>query len=121
MAKKKAREKGRPPGERRDNQHAVEQFHLPAGRDPRGKRWQDFIDLFATTACTGCRPSLAHHLDGMPAIFAEDKSLMTVRMKRVCTPTPGRRTALGHEPRRRQRRHRKGIAGRQCRRARAST
>jgi len=36
--------------------------------------------------------------DGMPAIFAEDKSLMTVRMKRVLHPDAwSQKTALGHE------------------------
>jgi len=52
------------------------------------------------------RPSHATW-DGMPAIFAEDKNLMTVRNE--AGAAPGRlvaAAALGHEPRGRQRRRR---------------
>jgi len=48
----------------------------------------------------------------MPAIFAEDKNLMTVRMKRVLHRTRGRSGRCGYEPRGRQRRRRARIAER---------
>jgi len=50
------------------------------------KRWQDYIDLFAEDGCTGCRPAVARTWERHAAIFAEDKNLMTVRMKRVLPP-----------------------------------
>src|SRR6267154_2465527 len=46
-----------------DTQHAVEQFLYRQAELLDAKRWQDYIDL-----------------------FAEDKNLMTVRMKRVLHP-----------------------------------
>jgi 3-phenylpropionate/cinnamic acid dioxygenase small subunit len=51
------------------------------------KRWQEFIDLFAPDGMYWMPPA-PHYTtwDGMPAIFAEDRDLMTVRMKRVMHP-----------------------------------
>src|SRR2546430_902242 len=46
-----------------------------------------YIDLFAEDGMYWMPPEPSHATwDGMPAIFAEDKNLMTVRMKRVLHP-----------------------------------
>jgi 3-phenylpropionate/cinnamic acid dioxygenase small subunit len=68
-------------------QHAVEQFLYRQAELLDGKRWQDYIDLFADDGVYWMPADPAHtHWDGVPAIFAEDKNLMTVRMKRVLHP-----------------------------------
>jgi 3-phenylpropionate/cinnamic acid dioxygenase small subunit len=68
-------------------QHAVEQFLYRQAELLDGKRWQDYIDLFADHGVYWMPADPAHtHWDGVPAIFAEDKNLMTVRMKRVLHP-----------------------------------
>ncbi len=68
-------------------QHEVEQFLYRQAELLDDKRWQDWIDLFTPTASTGCRPTPPTSTwDGVPSIFAEDKNLMTVRMKRVLHP-----------------------------------
>ena len=69
-------------------QHEVEQFLYRQSELLDTKQWQDWIDLFTpTTASTGCRPSpRTRPGTAQPAIFAEDKNLMTVRMKRVLHP-----------------------------------
>src|SRR2546429_7112748 len=71
----------------RDTQHAVEQFLYRQAELLDEKRWQDYIDLFAEDGMYWMPPEPSHATwDGMPAIFAEDKNLMTVRMKRVLHP-----------------------------------
>src|SRR5580765_2433900 len=68
-------------------QHAVEQFLYRQAEVLDGKRWQEYIDLFADDGMYWMPPEPSHTTwDGMPAIFAEDKNLMTVRMKRVLHP-----------------------------------
>src|SRR6267154_551901 len=70
-----------------DTQHAVEQFLYRQAELLDEKRWQDYIDLFAEDGMYWMPPEPSHTTwDGMPAIFAEDKNLMTVRMKRVLHP-----------------------------------
>ena len=70
-----------------DVQHAVEQFLYRQADLLDGKRWQDYIDLFAEDGVYWVPADPAHKTwEGMPAIFAEDKNLMTVRMKRVLHP-----------------------------------
>jgi benzoate/toluate 1,2-dioxygenase subunit beta len=71
----------------RDTQHAVEQFLYRQAEYLDTKRWQDYIDLFAADGIYWMPPDPTHKTwDGMPAIFAEDKNLMTVRMNRVLHP-----------------------------------
>jgi 3-phenylpropionate/cinnamic acid dioxygenase small subunit len=68
-------------------QHAVEQFLYRQAELLDGKRWQDYIDLFTDDGVYWMPADPAHtHWDGVPAIFAEDRNLMTVRMKRVLHP-----------------------------------
>lgn len=70
-----------------DTYHAVAQFLYRQAELLDGKRWQDYIDLFADDGVYWMPPEPAHTTwDGMPAIFAEDKNLMNVRMKRVLHP-----------------------------------
>lgn len=72
---------------RLDVQHSVEQFLYAQAAMLDAKRWQDWIDLFADDGVYWMPPEPSHtHWDGMPAIFAEDKNLMTVRMMRVLHP-----------------------------------
>jgi len=68
-------------------QHEVEQFLYRQAELLDAKEWDGFIDLFAADGMYWMPPEPSHtHWDGMPAIFAEDKNLMTVRMKRVLHP-----------------------------------
>ena len=68
-------------------QHDVEQFLYRQADLLDAKRWQDWIDLFTADGVYWMPADPAHkHWDGMPAIFAEDRNLMTVRMKRVLHP-----------------------------------
>lgn len=70
-----------------DVQHAVEQFLYRQAEILDGKQWQSYIDLFADDGVYWMPPEPSYKTwDGMPAIFAEDKNLMTVRMKRVLHP-----------------------------------
>lgn len=70
-----------------DTYHAVAQFLYRQAEILDGKRWQDFIDLFTDDGVYWMPPDPSHTTwDGMPAIFAEDKNLMAVRMKRVLHP-----------------------------------
>jgi 3-phenylpropionate/cinnamic acid dioxygenase small subunit len=69
------------------HQHAAEQFLYRQAALLDEKKWQDWIDLFTPDGVYWMPADPAHrHWDGMPAIFAEDKNLMTVRMKRVLHP-----------------------------------
>jgi hypothetical protein len=78
-------------------QHEVEQFLYRQSELLDTKQWQAWIDLFdRRTGSTGCRRTRrTEHWDGVPSIFAEDKNLMAVRMKRVLHPTPGRSARSG--------------------------
>jgi benzoate/toluate 1,2-dioxygenase subunit beta len=68
-------------------QHAVEQFLYRQSELLDTKRWQDWIDLFAPDGIYWMPPAPEYKTwDGQPAIFAEDKNLMTVRMNRVLHP-----------------------------------
>jgi benzoate/toluate 1,2-dioxygenase beta subunit len=62
-----------------------------------GKRWQDFIDLFADDG-TYWMPAAPEQTtgDGVPSIFWEDRDLMTVRLKRLTHPRAwSQKTAWG--------------------------
>jgi benzoate/toluate 1,2-dioxygenase beta subunit len=68
-------------------QHEVEQFLYRQAELLDGKRWKDWIDLFAEEGIYWMPPDASYKTwDGMPAIFAEDKNLMNVRMGRVLHP-----------------------------------
>jgi benzoate/toluate 1,2-dioxygenase subunit beta len=68
-------------------QHEVEQLLYRQADFLDSKRWQDWIDLFADDGVYWVPADPAHqHWDGVPSIFAEDKNLMNVRMKRVLHP-----------------------------------
>ena len=70
-----------------ETQHAIEQFLFRQAELLDGKQWQDYIELFTPDGVYWMPPEPSHtHWDGMPAIFAEDKNLMTVRMKRILHP-----------------------------------
>jgi benzoate/toluate 1,2-dioxygenase subunit beta len=71
----------------RELQHSVEQFLYRQAELLDAKRWQDWIELFAEDGVYWMPADPAHTTwEGMPAIFAEDRNLMTVRMKRVLHP-----------------------------------
>ena len=67
-----------------DVQREVEQFLYRQSELLDGKQWQAYLDLFADDGVYWM-PSLPEHThwEGMPAIFIEDKDMMTVRQKRV--------------------------------------
>jgi len=68
-------------------QHSVEQFLYRQSELLDTKQWQAWIDLFVDDGVYWMPADPAHkHWDGVPSIFAEDKKLMTVRMKRVLHP-----------------------------------
>lgn len=68
-------------------QHEVEQFLYRQAELLDDKQWQAWIDLFTPDGVYWMPPEPSHTTwEGMPAIFAEDKNLMTVRMKRVLHP-----------------------------------
>jgi len=68
-------------------QHEVEQFLYRQSELLDTKHWQAWIDLFADDGVYWMPADPAHkHWDGVPSIFAEDKNLMAVRMKRVLHP-----------------------------------
>lgn len=70
-----------------DIQHDVEQFLYRQAELLDDKQWQGWIDLFTPEGIYWMPPERSYTTwDGMPAIFAEDKNLMTVRMKRVLHP-----------------------------------
>lgn len=70
-----------------DLQHSVEQFLYRQAELLDGKQWQDWIDLFADDGIYWMPPDASYKTwDGQPAIFAEDKNLMNVRMGRVLHP-----------------------------------
>jgi benzoate/toluate 1,2-dioxygenase beta subunit len=68
-------------------QHAVEQFLYRQAELLDTKQWQAWIDLFAADGIYWMPPNASYQTwEGQPAIFAEDKNLMTVRMNRVLHP-----------------------------------
>ena len=68
-------------------QHEIEQFLYRQSELLDTKQWQAWIDLFADDGVYWMPADPAHkHWDGVPSIFAEDKNLMNVRMKRVLHP-----------------------------------
>jgi 3-phenylpropionate/cinnamic acid dioxygenase small subunit len=68
-------------------QYAVEQFLYRQADLLDRKQWQDWIDLFAKDGVYWMPPDPSYKTwDGTPAIFAEDKNLMNVRMRRVLHP-----------------------------------
>jgi 3-phenylpropionate/cinnamic acid dioxygenase small subunit len=70
-----------------DTQHEVEQFLYRQSELLDTKQWQAWIDLFTDEGVYWMPADPAHkHWDGVPSIFAEDRNLMSVRMKRVLHP-----------------------------------
>ncbi len=70
-----------------DVHFAVAQFLYRQADLLDSKRWQEWIDLFADDGVYWMPPDASYKTwEGMPAIFAEDKNLMNVRMKRVLHP-----------------------------------
>ena len=68
-------------------QHAVEQFLYRQAELLDTKQWQAWVDLFAEDGMYWMPPEPSYTTwEGMPAIFAEDKNLMNVRMGRVLHP-----------------------------------
>src|SRR6185503_245102 len=73
--------------ERMKEQHEIEQFLYRQSELLDSKKWQAWIDLFAPDGIYWMPPDASYKTwDGQPAIFAEDKNLMTVRMNRVLHP-----------------------------------
>lgn len=65
----------------------VEDFLYQQAELLDGKQWQEYINLFADDGVYWMPADPAHqHWDGLPSIFAEDRNLMTVRMKRILHP-----------------------------------
>lgn len=65
----------------------VEQFLFAQAEALDNKAWQAYIDTFTDDGVYWAPVDPAHtHWEGMPAIFIEDKDLMTVRMKRMQHP-----------------------------------
>jgi len=68
-------------------QHEVEQFLYLQAELLDSRQWQSWIDLFAEDGIYWMPPDPSHTTwEGMPAIFAEDRDLMTVRMRRLLHP-----------------------------------
>src|SRR5436309_4032027 len=85
MAKKTTAQKAKANGH--SVQHAAEQFLYRQSELLDSKKWQNWIDLFADDGIYWVPPDPSYKTwDGQPAIFAEDKNLMTVRMNRVLHP-----------------------------------
>jgi len=69
------------------DQHAVEQFLYKQADLLDTKQWQKWIDLFSDDGIYWMPPETSYKTwEGQPAIFAEDRNLMTVRMNRVLHP-----------------------------------
>ena len=71
----------------RDLAGEVEQLLYAQAAALDEKRWADFIELFAEDGVywMPAQPEQTSW-EGVPAIFAEDRNLMTVRMKRLTHP-----------------------------------
>ncbi len=74
-------------GATHDTQREVEELLYRQAEALDSKAWQEFIDLFTDDGMYWMPPA-PHYTtwDGMPSIFAEDRDMMTVRMKRVSHP-----------------------------------
>ena len=69
------------------DQHEIEQFLYRQSEYLDTKQWQKWIDLFADDGIYWMPPNASYKTwEGQPAIFAEDKNLMTVRKLRVLHP-----------------------------------
>jgi benzoate/toluate 1,2-dioxygenase subunit beta len=70
-----------------DLQREVEALLFRQSEALDSKDWKAFIDLFTTDGMYWMPPA-PHYTtwDGAPSIFAEDRDMMTVRMKRVTHP-----------------------------------
>lgn len=69
------------------HQHDAEQFLYRQAALLDDKKWRAWIDLFTADGIYWMPPDASYQTwDGQPAIFAEDRDLMTVRMKRVLHP-----------------------------------
>ena len=70
-----------------DVQREVEALLYRQSEALDNKEWKAFIDLFAADGMYWMPPA-PHYTtwDGAPSIFAEDRDMMTVRMKRVTHP-----------------------------------
>jgi 3-phenylpropionate/cinnamic acid dioxygenase small subunit len=70
-----------------DLHHEVSQFLYRQSELLDDQRWQDWIDLFTDDGIYWMPADPEDTTwDGVPSIFAEDRNLMTVRMKRVLHP-----------------------------------
>jgi len=68
-------------------QHEVEQFLYRQADLLDNRRWQEYIDLFTEDGIYWMPANATDTTwDGVPSIFAEDRNLMAVRMKRVLHP-----------------------------------
>ena len=87
--KKPAAKKGaaKPAAKAVDTQRTVEQFLFKQSEILDTRQWQSFIDLFAPDGIYWV-PITADQTEweGSPSIFAEDKLMMEVRMRRVLHP-----------------------------------
>ena len=87
MAKKVAKPASPTKTDGHELQHAAEQFLYRQSELLDAKKWQEWIDLFTDDGIYWMPPEASYKTwDGQPAIFAEDKNLMTVRMNRVLHP-----------------------------------
>jgi benzoate/toluate 1,2-dioxygenase beta subunit len=74
-------------GNGKDVHYAVEQFLYRQADLLDRKQWEDWIGLFTDDGVYWMPPEPSYTTwDGTPAIFAEDKNLMRVRMGRVLHP-----------------------------------
>jgi len=87
VAKKPALQKTAKPAAVIDTQHAVEQFLYQQSEILDTRQWQSFIDLFTADGVYWV-PITAEQTEweGSPSIFAEDRLMMEVRMRRVLHP-----------------------------------
>jgi 3-phenylpropionate/cinnamic acid dioxygenase small subunit len=70
-----------------DTQRAVEQFLYQQSEILDTRQWQSFIDLFTNDGVYWVPITLEQtEWEGSPSIFAEDKLMMEVRMRRVLHP-----------------------------------
>jgi len=70
-----------------DTQRAVEQFLYRQSEILDTRQWQSFIDLFTPDGIYWVPITLEQtEWEGSPSIFAEDKQMMEVRMRRVLHP-----------------------------------
>jgi 3-phenylpropionate/cinnamic acid dioxygenase small subunit len=87
LLKKKSASVARPAGFDASLQHEVEQFLYRQAEHLDAKQWRQWIGLFADDGIYWMPPDASYKTwDGQPAIFAEDKNLMNVRMGRVLHP-----------------------------------